>query len=300
MMRLIRQAPICLIAVLAFKSLGQANQTSASPKACSATGDLEIQEFRSDVFDNARKLRVLVPPGYSDQRNLERLYPVLYLNDGQNLFDICTSIFNPMEWRADETVNRLVVEGRVEPLIIVGIDNAGKHERPNEYLPFPDATLRPYMANVHGIDYPRFLTQEVMPFVEKKYRVRKGASNTGLGGSSYGGLITFYVVSHTHNVFGRVLIESPSLEVMDFAVLKEAANNRDWPGRIYFGGGTDEDPPGSRETIPGDISKAVRLLRKNGVSRERIFVNITPGHHNEEAWAARLPAALEFLFPGHP
>jgi len=289
-------------------------QRASKPAAgrCTATGDLEIHALRSEIFHNTRQLRVLLPAGYRDSANASRRYPVLYLNDGQNLFDVCTAIFGPKEWQVDETAIRLIAQGQVQPLIIVGIDNAGRHEaarlqeerrvgsRPNEYLPWPDSGLDPFLAVVHGMDYPRFLTAEVMPFVEGHYRVKTGPDNTGLGGSSYGALITLYVIQHVPGVFGRVLIESPSVYVDDYHILKEAAERRDWPARLYFGAGTDETPADSPLQLPADVHRVVALLERNGVGRDRILVNITPGQHNEDAWASRFPTALAFLFPNRP
>jgi predicted alpha/beta superfamily hydrolase len=304
----LRQA--VLILILSISADAQSDKT-ATPGHCTstATGDLEMHDFHSVIFHNTRKLRVLLPQGYRDKQNAHTKYPVLYLNDGQNLFDVCTSIF-AKEWKVDETANRLIAEGKVEPLIIVGIDNAGRHNkerllkeplegsRPDEYLPFPDEGLDPPLPVVHGENYPSFLIREVMPFIEKNYRLKTGPENTGLGGSSYGGLITFYVALHTQGVFGRVLIESPSLGVQNFAVMKEAAKHKDWPSRIYFGGGTDESPPSDPEPFPQtEITKAVKLLQANDVSPERILVNMTPGDHDDDAWAARFPTALVFLFP---
>jgi predicted alpha/beta superfamily hydrolase len=302
--------PAVLILLLSIFAYAQNDKSATSTQCTStATGDLEIRDFHSVIFHNTRKLRILLPQGYREQKNSHTKYPVLYLNDGQNLFDVCTSMFGPKEWKVDETANRLIAEGKVEPLIIVAIDNAGRHEkgrlaeeplvgsRPDEYLPFPDESLDPPLAVVHGANYPSFLTREVMPFIEKNYRVRTGPETTGLGGSSYGGLITFYVALHTHGVFGRVLIESPSFYVKDYAVLKQAAKHKDWPARIYFGGGTEETPADDPETVLGDIAKAVQLLQANGVAAGRILVNITHGHHDDDAWAARFPAALAFLFP---
>ena len=289
-------------------------QRASKPAAgrCTATGDLEIHALRSEIFHNTRQLRVLLPAGYRDSANASRRYPVLYLNDGQNLFDVCTAIFGPKEWQVDETAIRLIAQGQVQPLIIVGIDNAGRHEaarlqeeprvgsRPNEYLPWPDSGLDPFLAVVHGKDYPRFLTGEVMPFVEGHYRVKTGPDNTGLGGSSYGALITLYVIQHVPGVFGRVLIESPSVYVDDYHILKEAAGRRDWPARLYFGAGTDETPADSPLQLPADVHRVVALLERNGVGRDRVLVNITPGQHNEDAWASRFPTALAFLFPNRP
>ena len=301
---------VVIILLLSVFACAQSDKGATSSQCTStATGDLEIRDFHSVIFHNTRKLRILLPQGYRDQKNEHTNYPVLYMNDGQDLFDVCTSMFGPKEWKVDETANRMIAEGKVEPLIIVGIDNAGRHNkerlqeetlvgsRPNEYLPFPDESLEPPLAVVHGANYSSFLTHEVMPFIEKNYRVKTGPENTGLGGSSYGGLITFYVALHTHGVFGRVLIESPSFYVKDYAVIKEAAKHEDWPARIYFGGGTEETPPDDPETVPGDIAKAIKVLQANGVAADRMLINITPGHHDDDAWAARFPAALAFLFP---
>src|ERR1700749_662599 len=94
-------------------------------RAGSATGDLRLHEFRSRVFHNTRFLRVWLPPEYDDPENAARRYPVLYLNDGQNLFESATS-FNGVEWQVDETSDRLIREGIVSPLIVVGLDNAGQ------------------------------------------------------------------------------------------------------------------------------------------------------------------------------
>jgi predicted alpha/beta superfamily hydrolase len=300
-----------LVLALVVSALTQSGK-SAAPNQCTstATGDLEIRDFHSAVFHNTRKIRILLPQGYREVKNAQTRYPVLYLNDGQNIFDVCTAVFGPKEWEVDETANRLIAEGKVAPLIIVAIDNAGRHtqerlqkepldgSRPDEYLPFPDDSLQPPLPVVHGKNYPRFLTLEVMPYIERNYRVKTGPADTGLGGSSYGGLITFYVAMHTHRVFGRVLLESPSFYVKNYAVLKQAAAHKDWPARIYFGGGTEETPPDDPKTVIGDIARAVKVLQTDGVDMNRMLVNITPGLHDEDAWAARFPSALAFLFPG--
>src|SRR5208282_4058421 len=94
-------------------------------RAQSATGDLRLHEFRSRVFNNTRFLRVWLPPGYDDAENAGRHYPVLYLNDGQNLFEGATA-FNGVEWQVDETGDRLIREGVVAPMIFVGMDNMGR------------------------------------------------------------------------------------------------------------------------------------------------------------------------------
>ena len=172
----------------------QNNETDASRtharamRGETATGDLRIHPFHSRIYRNDRFLRVLVPPGYDDADNAAYQYPVLYLNDGQNLFEPATS-FNGVEWQVDETADRLIRQQVIPPMIIVGIDNAGK-DRVREYM--PHRSFQPMMLRVQGTRYPSFLTKEVIPFVERHYRVASGPRNTGLGGSSLGALIALY------------------------------------------------------------------------------------------------------------
>ena len=167
-----------------------------------ATGDLRIHPFHSRIYHNDRFLRVWLPPGYDDAQNAARHYPVLYLNDGQNLFEPATS-FNGVEWQVDETADRLIREQMIPPLVIVGIDNAGK-DRVREYM--PHRSFQPMMLRVQGTGYPSLLIKEVMPFVEHHYRVAPGARNTGLGGSSLGALIALNTVAFSPWILVRLLL----------------------------------------------------------------------------------------------
>jgi predicted alpha/beta superfamily hydrolase len=281
--------------------------SAASPRHApqrQVTGDLRLHEFRSHVFGNARTLRILVPNGYDAPENSERRYPVLYLNDGQNLFDSMTSVLNPMEWRVDETVQALVAAGQIPPLIVVGIDNAGRRGRFKEYFPYVDEYLRPPEPDPQGKRYPEFLVDEVLPFVEARYRIRRDAKSRGLGGSSAGALAAIYTVVTRSGIFGRLLIESPSIYVDDARILQDAASVASWPERIYLGAGTNEDgrptcdPTALAEPeLVRDLRRFERLLRKAGVDRARVRVVVTPcAVHNEVAWATRLPDALTFLY----
>src|SRR5690242_14205736 len=168
-------------------------------------GWLEIVPFESKIFHNKRMLRVLVPANYLSPHNAHRSYPVLYMQDGQSLFDTSTSPHG--EWHMDETVEHLVGSFKVDPMFVVGIDNAGE-DRSAEYLPYPDAQ-NPKAADeksVRGKEYVRFLMTEVIPFIQKHYRVSRGAANTGLGGSSYGADITLYAALKYPGTFGHVLV----------------------------------------------------------------------------------------------
>ena len=257
---------------------------------CSVIGDLELRPFTSRVFHNTRMLRVWLPAGYKSAENRHRRYPVLYLNDGQDLFDACTSLFNAQEWQADETATNLIGKRKVVPLIIVGIDNAGKKDRPKEYLPFPDETLTPAVTQVHGEDYPKFLVDEVMPFINREYRTDSDVGETGLGGSSYGAGIALYTIMVLPGRFGRLLLESPSLYAHDNFLLHKARHFTHWPEHIYIGVGSINEPI-------DDVHRLVRILHHHRLGRERLLVLETPGAtHNENAWAERFPRALEFLY----
>ena len=172
----------------------------------SVTGQLELHEFQSRIYRNRRFLRVWLPPGYHDPEHAGRHYPIFYLNDGQNLFEAATS-FTGVEWQVDETADRLIREGQVPPLIVVGIDNA-RNERIKEYLPY--RSYHPPILRPQGKRYPEFLMNEVMPFIYQRYRIARGPENTGLGGSSLGALIALYTVIDQPGTFGRLLLESPS------------------------------------------------------------------------------------------
>jgi enterochelin esterase-like enzyme len=271
-----------------------AGVVSEGVRASGAVGDLRLHEFRSRVFRNTRFLRVWLPPGYDDAENSGRHYPVFYLNDGQNLFEAATS-FTGIEWQVDETAERLIGEGAVPPLIIVGIDNATK-DRIREYM--PHRSIHPMMLRVQGRYYPDFLMKEVMPFVERNYRVATGPENTGLGGSSLGALIALYSVMARPGVIGRLLLESPSLWASHRQAIKESRSVRIWPERIYVAAGTAEAASAEMSrTVVDDARELAAILRRAVLSEKRLRLVIKDGAgHNEAAWAERFPEALQFLF----
>jgi predicted alpha/beta superfamily hydrolase len=258
--------------------------------------NLWLHELRSRIFGNTRLLRVWLPPAYEDSG--ETRYPVLYLNDGQNLFDPTTA-FAGVHWQVGETAARLIAEQKIPPLIIVGIDNT--KIRACEYIPY--RSLDPRVLKPKGKCYPDFLQREVMPLIEDHYSVFKGAENTGLGGSSLGGLIGLYTHLAAPGVFGRLLIESPSLPVGNRKILKESRRIRNWPARTYLGMGTRETGNVEKDAkIVGDVRELESILRDAGLDEQRLMVRIDEGApHSESAWAARFPEALEFLYsPGGP
>lgn len=256
-----------------------------------AAGNLWLHELRSAIFGNTRLLRVWLPSDY-DPKGAGR-YPVLYLNDGQNLFDPSTA-FAEVHWRVGETATRLIAGKKIPSLIIVGIDNT-KH-RAREYVPYRSQDPRVFFAK--GKCYPDFLRHEVMPLIEQNYLILKGPENTGLGGSSLGGLIALYTALGAPGVFGCLLIESPSLFVANRKILDESRRFQNWPSRVYVGMGTREVGSAERDArIVGDVRELESILRGAGLDENRLKVRIDEGaRHSESAWAERFPAALEFLY----
>jgi predicted alpha/beta superfamily hydrolase len=263
-------------------------------RATGATGDLRLHEFRSRIFRNTRFLRVWLPPAYDNPENSGRYFPVLYLNDAQNLFESSTA-FGGKEWGVDETADRMIREGIVPPMIIVGIDNTGK-DRMREYMPHP--SMHPMMLRVKGRHYPDFLIKEVMPFVEHTYRVATGSENTGLGGSSLGALIALYTASVRPGVIGRLLLESPSLWASNRQAIKASRVVRIWPEKIFLAAGTAEAGNAERSrTVVDDVRELAVIMRRAVLSENRLRMVITDGAgHTESAWAERFPEALQFLF----
>ncbi len=271
-------------------------EDKASPpiRAHGTTGDLWLHRFPSRIFRNTRSLRIWLPPAYDDRENASKHYPVLYLNDGQNLFETA-SAFAGVEWQVDEAADGLIRAGTVPPLIIVGIDNTGK-DRIREYM--PNRSVSPRMLRVQGRYYPDFLTKEVMPFVERNYRVAGGQENTGLGGSSLGALIALYTAIVRPGVIGRLLIESPALWVSNRQVLKDSRSVGEWPERIFLGVGTAESasPEKSRSAVE-NVRKLAAIMRRAVLGEKRLRLVVKDGAgHNESAWAERFPEALQFLF----
>ncbi len=264
--------------------------------SAAAAGELRLHEFQSRIFRNTRWLRVWLPPGYSQAENQGRYYPVLYLNDGQNLFDPATAYIG-VDWQVDETATRLLDQGKVPPLIVVGIDNAQK-DRPKEYL--PHRSMHPPVFRPQGKRYPEFLLHEVMPFLYLRYRIARGPENTGLGGSSLGAIISLYTVMHRPGVFGRLLLESPSLFISDRQLLKSSRAFRQWPAKVFMAMGTREAGNENRDRqVVEDVRELKHLFRRAGLGEDRLLVKIDEGAtHSEKEWARRFPEALTFLFGG--
>ena len=249
---------------------------------------IKHEGFSSRVLRNRRDLIIYLPPGYDTEPG--RQYPVLYLHDGQNLFDGATSFIPGMDWHVGQTADQCIQEGRVEPLIIVGIYNAGK-QRLGEYTP----TRAPKLGGGRANRYAKFLLDEVRPFVKGNYRVREGIANTGIGGSSLGGLVSLYLGLREPKIFGKIAALSPSVWWNERVILRFASAARVEPHpRIWLDIGTREGP----RTVD-DVERFHEVLLNKGwrSDRDLHYERIEGAEHNEAAWAQRVGPFLQFLFP---
>lgn len=243
-------------------------------------GDVRVlQGVESPQLGNRRDLIVCLPPSY---HHTARRYPVLYLQDGQNLFDRATSFSG--EWYVDETMQALAAEG-IEA-VVVGIPNAGE-QRTAEYLP-----------DQRGQHYLEFLTSVVKPIVDASFRTHTGRAHTGLGGSSLGGVISMYGLFARPDVFGFAAVMSPAFALAGDSIMVLVASAPTVPARIWLDVGDAEFEPWVSPAYVESVSRMHALLRSKGYSDDELRYVIDHGAgHEEAAWAHRFPQAIRFLLP---
>jgi predicted alpha/beta superfamily hydrolase len=238
---------------------------------------------------SARDTIVYLPPGYSVEQSR---YPVLYLNDGQNLFDPTTA-FLGNDWGLGVLVDGLIRSGEIQPVIIAGIYNRGE-KRALDYTPVRDAQGNGGGAAAYG----RWIREHLKPFIDHRYRTLAGPLHTGLGGSSLGGLVSLYLGLRNPETFGRLLVMSPSVWWAGRAILKTVGSLRSKPPlKIWLDIGTCEGR--TPEICVKDAAELCRLLVRKGwrLGEDLAYFEAEDAAHNEKAWAARMPQALRFLFP---
>ena len=261
------------------------------------TGNIQSHPaFASKLLGNRRDVLVYLPPGY--RRSRTRRYPVLYLHDGQNVFDAATS-FGGVEWGVDETAQRLVNEKLIEPVIIVAVANAGE-ARIHEYAPTRGRLESGKGKRSKGLlrQYGSFLINELKPFIDARYRTLTDAEYTGLGGSSLGGLATMALGLWFPNVFRRLAVMSPSVWWDQGALLKmieKIDEEARPPLKIWLDTGTHEEgwqrAPTLRDAL---VEKGWRL------HDDLHYYEDEGAEHTEAAWGYRMDAVLRFLYPPPP
>ena len=266
---------------------------------------MALDAVYSPQLHNRRRLFVHLPPSYPAG---DRRYPVVYMHDGQNLFDQALSYAG--EWQVDETMLALAAEG-IEA-IVVGVPNMGAR-RIDEYSPFRDTRLR---KGGRGDWYVAFLADTVKPLIDRDFRTLPGREHAGVLGSSMGGLISLYALFRRPETFGFAGVMSPSLWFAREAIFPYVQHAPVHPGRVYLDIGTHEgaDPRAADRSPHKYVSRYVGAARR---MRDMLAdKGYTPGLalryreeeqavHNEAAWARRLPDALRWLLaaerrPGAP
>lgn len=270
------------------------------------TGSIERVESFSSRFVDARHVDVWLPDGY----NAGQRYNVLYMHDGQMLFDPATT-WNQQSWAVDATMGRLIAEGKIDPTIVVGIWNNGKYRHaeyfPQKHLSFlPEAVRNRHVkealqGKAQADNYLRFIVQELKPFIDKRYATRVEASATFTMGSSMGGLVSVYAMSEYPQVFGGAaglsthwvgtFKANASLPLAAFNYLRDHLPDPK-THRLYQDHGTIE-----LDALYAPYQVFVdALVREKGYTDANYVTRVFEGTgHNEKAWAERLEIPLLFL-----
>ncbi|GAC1435899.1 MAG: hypothetical protein NVSMB68_08030 [Thermoanaerobaculia bacterium] len=247
-----------------------------------------ITAFESKVLANTRQITVYLPPSYDGRDGVR--YPVLYMHDGQNLFDPQRSFIPGQHWRLNEAADEAIAARRASSMIIVGIDNAGP-SRIDEYAPTHDPGKD---GGGRADDYARFLLEELKPQIDARYRTVADAANTAVGGSSLGGLLSMHLAVKYPHASMRAAVVSPSVWWHDRVILREI---EEWSGpdrpRIWLDIGGRE----GADALWGARALRDQLRRKGWTDENLEYFEDRRADHSERSWASRAGRVLEFLFP---
>lgn len=266
------------------RMLTVASWADLPPTPSSITGDVSTLTVPGFLAD--RRVWVYLPPGYAASST--STFPVLYMFDGQNLFDRRTSFSG--EWRVDEALEAGIAAREVEPIIVVGIDNGGG-ERIPEYTPWEGMYMNERLGG-GGPAHLRAIIDVLKPWVDAHYRTRSGRTDTGIAGSSLGGLMSLYAAYAHGDVFGRIGGLSPSVWWADEELVTFVTAQPKPASRVWTDMGTAEG-----ETEP--FRRLVAALVADGFveGQDLRAVEVPGAPHNEGAWSSRFPQVLRFLFP---
>jgi predicted alpha/beta superfamily hydrolase len=249
-----------------------------------------IHEFESEILGNSRTITVYLPAGYDDRD--DRRYPVLYMQDGQNLFDAERAYIPGQHWKLKEAADAAIGERTAAPMIIVGVDHAGTG-RLDEYTPVKDEK---HNGGGRADDYARMLVEELKPLIDSRYRTLPDRDHTAIAGSSLGGLVSLHAVLTRRDVFGRAAAMSPSVWWGQRAVLHTVDAYDGPPPRLWADTGGRE----GLEALQNARELRDRLARKGWGDESLRYYEDRRGDHSERAWERRVRTVLEFLFPPQP
>ena len=272
----------CLL-MLALSVPAAAADTSAPARASTALPGVSLlpEPLAMPGLDRKRQVRLYLPPGYASSG---KRYPVLYMHDGQNLFDDATAYAG--EWKVDETLEALSKEAKLE-LIVVGIDNGGDR-RMTEL----NAWDNPRFGAAEGREYTDFIVKTLKPLVDAGYRTLPGRAHTAIMGSSMGGLASHYAIAQYPQVFGKAGVFSPAYWTAAPAFEFMAQRPLPKDARVYLLMGGKEG-----ETMVPDVERMAQVVRASGHPAANTVLKIVPeAEHNEAFWAGELREALLWMF----
>jgi predicted alpha/beta superfamily hydrolase len=262
-----------------------ADKCSTGSGSRTATANVSVMDasFYIPQFDRTRRIWVYLPPDYETSG---AYYPVLYMHDGQNLFDAYYSFAG--EWQIDESLNRMISEG-VPASIVIGIDNGGS-ERINEYTPWGNAGY----GGGQGDRYVEFLVETLKPFIDKTFRTLPDRENTGIMGSSLGGLISYYAGLKYQEVFSKIGIFSPSFWFSDSSYVMARNTEKRFDRQMYFLAGGKE---GVGNEVIIDCQNMIDTLLSSGFSASEMkLVSKADGQHSEWFWRQEFPDCYRWFW----
>lgn len=305
-----RRLLACATAIVLVLGAIAGAQAVQPPCTHTVMGDLRLESLRSTTYGDQRPIRVWLPPGYDASENARRRYPVLYMFDGQTLFDECTAFAGEGELRLDETATRLIAERKIPPMIIVGMDSSAK--RGFEYSVYRDTISNPTAPEPIGRQLPGFVGTDVIPFVASHYRVSADPREAGIGGTSLGAVAALHVLLERPDLFAMGLLESATVPAGNGQLLRDTENLGRGPDRTYVGVGRHElagpmaEKFATQTRLSIDTANAgfvkmtealVANLRNSYLNRPEVTLVLDPeGRHNVASWQRRLPNALTVLY----
>jgi len=258
--------------------MGAAIKKSTASKNVSVLSD----HFKMPQLSRTRRIWIYLPPDYNSTK---KSYPVLYMHDGQNLFDDATSYAG--EWNVDETLNQLYKEKGFE-LIVIGIDHANE-KRLDEYSPWHNSK---YQAGGQGDAYLEFIVETLKPYIDKQYRTLVDKYNTGLMGSSMGGLISHYGALKYSENFGKIGVFSPAFGFSDSSNDFASKHSDIKEIKMYFMAGDKES-----QTMVSNMNNMITLMKAKGFDQKNIRSKvIKDGEHNEKLWRENFEEAIVWLY----
>ena len=273
-----RQLILSSDTVLRLQVAEWSDRVAPKPKRSTASKQVQVLDtaFYIPKLNRYRRVWIYLPENYA--RDNQERYPVLYMHDGQNLFEDTTSYAG--EWGVDEYLDSI----KLKKYIVVGIDHGGE-KRMNEYNPFDHSKF----GKGEGAAYVDFVAKKLKPFIDKHFRTIRDRQHTFIAGSSMGGLISMYAVLRHPNVFGVAGVFSPSFWVSDKINSYIRQRGKKYKGLVYFYAGKQEG-----EQMVQDLLKAFEILSTVSKAKSTVVIR-NDGMHNEATWRREFPLFYEWL-----